>query len=845
MNSSFHVIDMNKIAHQVLGVSPEQLRDKSITDVYKIHDSDKREVSVEEIYQNYQSGNGTDGNFRFTLLEDEYDEVIVHLNFVAVEKENVIEKDAFVFLAIKNVTSEFESHLELKKREEQFRLIFENSPAGICFYDLEGTIIQVNDEFSFILGSSRERLVGLNMIRDLKNKEVITQVQKSLEKKLGFYEGYYSSVSSNKTTFVRCFFNPVLGDRNEFIGGVCLLNDLTEAQRDKKRIEYLYANLNALVESSQDYVFAIDRDGNYLYFNSKHVELFKQIGGVESINLGDNVFDFLPKNEDVELSKKRLREIFDGKSLHYKRSILLDNKLRHFTVSMNPVTTQEDEIIAVSIFMRDITKEHEANTRIKLNEQLLNSVTSNLTEAVYRSSKEDGIIYANDAFYSMFGYSKEEAINDKELYLFYENPGSRTSFLNEIDENLKVSNREMQLKRKDGSRFWALLNVSKIRADEKDYYDGVITDITERKRNDTQIKESEESYKKLFENASEPIYIIDESYSFVDLNAAACKMYGATNAELIGKKPPFATDLELNNPILIKDMLKKAFKGVPQNNVIYGKRITGEIFPQKLRLQKSTYFGKTVLIAFVEDITQIKKQEDERNRMIQDLTRQNRDLQHFSYVISHDLRAPVANILSLTSIFEMADLDAVTQNKIINGLQQSASILDKTIRDLNEVLSVRNDIHAQKEFIKFSDIMLSVQTGLTRQIMQSNAQITYNFDEVDGMFSIQAYLNSIFFNLVSNAIKYRSPERTPEIHVVSRRKLGKIEIEFHDNGLGLDLEKFSKKLFDIYQRFHTHVEGRGLGLYLVKTQVESLSGTIEVKSKLGLGSVFTVIFAHD
>jgi PAS domain S-box-containing protein len=728
LNKAFEIIAANKKALHFMDREAHEVHRISLFQLVSFTHLDGQSISESQFLQTIKKQKTDQETGLLKMIVSELDELTLVVDLLDLQSdEHELYPDIHVALVMRDMSNSMAEQENLIRREEQFRLIFENSPAGICFYDQDGTILQVNDEFSFIIGASRERLVGLNMIRDLSNQEVVIQVKKSLEKKLGYYEGFYTSVTAGKTTFVRCFFNPVLGEKNEFIGGVCLVDDLTESQLDKQRIEYLYANLNGVVESSQDVIMALDKQGNYVFFNSRHVKLLQEVLGDVDVELGQNLLSLLPDTEQNQRFKKALDRVFSGENIEARSWVRVGEEDRYYLTSMYPVKTEQNEIVAASIFMRDITAEHEIGKKIRENEQLLNSITSNLSEAVYRSSRERGIIYANDAFYKMFGYKKGDVVTNADLFLVYESVEVRTQFLEEIDQKKHISNREMQMRRLDGTRFWALLNVTKTISDDGIFYDGVITDITDKKRQETELRTSEESYKKLFENASEPIYILDKDYCFLDLNAAACAMYDMAKSDLIGKKPQFTIDSTYNNPKLIQDMLRKAFKGIPQSQVIYGFRKNGAVFPKKIRLQKSRYFGKEVVIAFVEDITQSKQLEDERNRLIADLTRQNRDLQHFSYVISHDLRSPVANILSLSSIFELDNLDEYTKNKIVEGLKISAQNLDKTIKDLNEVLSIRNDVHSLKEPVRFQEIMMSVQTALAKQIQQSNAIITYDF----------------------------------------------------------------------------------------------------------------------
>jgi len=116
---------------------------------------------------------------------------------------------------------------------------------------------------------------------------------------------------------------------------------------------------------------------------------------------------------------------------------------------------------------------------------------------------------------------------------------------------------------------------------------------------------------------------------------------------------------------------------------------------------------------------------------------------------------------------------------------------------------------------------------------------------VDEITSLKAYMHSIFSNLISNSIKYRKPDEEPYIEINSRKEEGKIILTFKDNGLGIDLTTKSDKIFGLYNRFHSHVEGKGMGLFMVKTQVEALGGIITATSELNKGLEFTIVFDYQ
>ena len=144
--------------------------------------------------------------------------------------------------------------------------------------------------------------------------------------------------------------------------------------------------------------------------------------------------------------------------------------------------------------------------------------------------------------------------------------------------------------------------------------------------------------------------------------------------------------------------------------------------------------------------------------------------------------------------------------------------------------------------VYLTSVLDKVKKILEKEGQESQAYISADLTQGNEVFAIQPYIESIFFNLISNAIKYRHPQRTPSITIKSSAENGYLRVSFTDNGLGIDMGKFKDSMFNLYKRFHMHVEGKGLGLYLVKTQIIALGGKIEVESTPEIGSTFNVYF---
>ena len=220
-----------------------------------------------------------------------------------------------------------------------------------------------------------------------------------------------------------------------------------------------------------------------------------------------------------------------------------------------------------------------------------------------------------------------------------------------------------------------------------------------------------------------------------------------------------------------------------------------------------------------------------------ELIEHNSRLEQFAYIISHNLRAPMARLIGLSSILQHAT-DADESSCIIQMMIKAAGDLDQVIRDLDFIVNEQKPGSQLLKEVKLHDAVNKALAILETECQETGAVLERNFENIESIKTLPQYIESIFFNLISNAIKYRHPERKPVISITATQEEEFVRIEVADNGLGIDMSQNRDLLFNLYKRFHFHVEGKGLGLYLVKTQISALGGKIEVQSKPDLGTTF-------
>ncbi|HSI77862.1 MAG TPA: ATP-binding protein [Lunatimonas sp.] len=331
------------------------------------------------------------------------------------------------------------------------------------------------------------------------------------------------------------------------------------------------------------------------------------------------------------------------------------------------------------------------------------------------------------------------------------------------------------------------------------------------------------------------IDVLDTSLRYIYTEGTEYRLLDLEPAELVGTSH--------------LDLYDAKYRVISQTNlehVLEGQMVTYEVQYRKQYYLKSgvplrNERGKIDRILLVQqNITDSKKLEAEREILIKDLKSHNEELLRFAYIVSHNLRAPIVNISLLLDLYNETNPADPENEEVIENLKISTNLLHATLQDLIEVVSIKKQKIPKVEVINFNLLLNNVEKSLFNQLKESGIKIHKDFSNLNEMNYIYAHLENFFMNFLTNSVKYRHPDRIPEVWI-STYKLGEYRIiEYKDNGIGLDLKRYGDRLFGLYQRFHNHVEGKGLGLYLVREQIRANDGKIEIESVVGDGLLFRI-----
>lgn len=284
---------------------------------------------------------------------------------------------------------------------------------------------------------------------------------------------------------------------------------------------------------------------------------------------------------------------------------------------------------------------------------------------------------------------------------------------------------------------------------------------------------------------------------------------------------------------------------------------------QNIRLNaisKKLITSKKILTNYIESLKQKHTEISEYNEILREkelkislqneeitqkdevLTQQNQQLEQFSHIVAHNFRAPIVRILGLGNLINLVPTRE-EKDFIVDKLIYCTIELDTVMKDVSQILETQKNEHKKTE-IDIGNVLVKIQRRLETDISNAQASIIPMF-LVSKAYFYEHYLENILHTLVSNAIKYRHPNRRLIIRISTQIKDNYLIFSIKDNGLGIDLDKFRNKIFGLYKRFHPQIEGKGLGLYLAKTQIESLGGKIEVESKEHEGTTFLVYLKNN
>jgi PAS domain S-box-containing protein len=503
----------------------------------------------------------------------------------------------------------------------------------------------------------------------------------------------------------------------------------------------------------------------------------------------------------------------------------------------------------------DITSRKQGEDELKKILQEVSDYKYALDEsAIVAITDQKGIItHVNNNFCKISKYSANELVGQDHRII---NSGFHSKeFIKELWKTIangKVWKGELKNKAKDGTDYWVDTTIVPfLNPAGKPYqYVAIRSDITERKKGEEELKKilKEVSDYKHALDESAIVAITDQKGIITHVNNNFCKISKYSAKELIGQDHRI-----INSGYHSNDFIKELWKTIAN-----GKVWKGEL---KNKAKDGTvYWVDTTIVPFLNpagkpyqyvairsDITERKNAEEEikknNKRAIEHarlMELKNIQLVDFCNIVSHNLRAPLINISMLVDFIEQSE-EEEERNELIDKIKPVINHLMEVFNELVESIQIKQDNEIKSEQINLNDCIERILVGFETQIKEYGADIQLNFGNINTIHFPQKYLESIFTNLISNALKYKSPLHKPIINIrTSKGPNNTLLLSVSDNGLGINLLLHKDQIFKIRRTFHKHPDAKGFGLFLTKTQVEAMGGKIWVESEPEKGSTFFI-----
>lgn len=737
---------------------------------------------------------------------------------------------------------------ELEESEQRYRTLADNGQALIWTAGLDKKCNYFNQVWLDFTGRTLEQELGDGWAEGVHPDDLercfntyVTAFDNrkpfSMVYRLRRYDGQYRWIQDDGT--------PRFDRDGNFIGyiGHCL--DVTDRKNAEEALRESENKFRSYVENAFDGIYVM-KEKHYEYVNKRFCELT----GYTEKELTSNSFDYklLLTEKSKSIVEERYKSRKQDKSIPqtYETKIKSkDGSIKQVEISTIILDKQGD--LKIVGFMHDITEQKQVVKKIKESEERFRSITQSATDAIVTADSNGNIVGWNSAAEKIFGYSEGEALT-KSLSIIIP-PKYWEKHLEGMQRVIsggehRVIGKTIELEglHKNGKIFPIELSLSEWESSGNKFYTGIMRDISERKRNEEEIKKLSTGV----EQSSSSIVITDVKGNIEYINKKFTEITGYTSEEALGKNPRILKSGK-NDPNIYKELWVTIKSGKEWHGELLNKKKSGELFWESESISPivNSHGKITHFIAIKDDITEHKKLVEELREAQIKSEAAGKMKSEFLAQMSHEIRSPLNAVLSFTSIIK-EETAAIKSEELEISFNAIDSASKRIIRTIDLILNM-------------TDLQIGTYSSSTRKInlaellkhlikdyesVANSKKIELIFDSTLETAEIETddyAVNQIFVNLIDNAIKY-THKGFVKIRLHSQEN-EKYTVEVEDSGIGIS-EEYLPDLFTAFTQedhgYSRKFEGNGLGLALVKKYCEIIDANISVKSKKDVGTTFTV-----
>ncbi len=570
------------------------------------------------------------------------------------------------------------------------------------------------------------------------------------------------------------------------------------------------------------------------------------------------LFSFLNENtknnDQLECFKANNGEWFDlltnclinGKEISYRCAVSDTTILKHILWTFKPYRSIEKKILGIIVTAKDISETFERELQIEKLRTLLETKSE-----ISKVGTWEYDLKSNKLSWSKMTKKIHEVPNDYKPDVdtaieFYKLGHSRNKISMLVHNSMETGNKfqeRLQIVTQKGNERWVLSSGKPLYKNGKIVkLLGTFQDIDEQVKSEIQVRENEKLLHTLVDNLPLNVYIKDIKSRKILVNKAECDFFGASNPnEILGKNNFDLYDEEMAKILREEDLqIMKNQTPMLAKEELLRKKDGTEVPLLVSKIPLTDVRGQTyALLGISMDISTLKEKEHELRHLIDVTSVQNKKLVNFAHIVSHNLRSHTANFSMLLE-FLTNEKDESEKDRIVKMLSKASDNLLGTLDNLNEVVKINTNTNVTRESINLRASFDSVHENLIALFQKNKVQYENTIPKNLNVHGIPAYIESIILNLLTNAVKYKHPNRNPKITITAKKNENKVVLSIEDNGIGINLDKNGDKLFGMYKTFHDNKDARGIGLYISKNQIEAMGGSIIACSEINKGTTFKV-----
>lgn len=726
-----------------------------------------------------------------------------------------------------------------------YQMCYEHSLDGILLTIPDGNVLAANPAACEIFGRSEAEICSSSRSMLFDQGDANFEKLKIEREQSGAVRGDLTLVRRDGTKLIAEISNRIFTTDKGELRAIIIIRDKTEKILAEQKIRESEEKYKQIVELSQEGIWVIDEDNKTAFTNDAMAGM---LGYEREEMIGKELFDFMD-DEGCKISGSNIEKRKNGVTEQHDFVFLKKDGTKVWAIVAATPIFKDGLYGGVMAMITDITQRKLAEANVISSEERFRELVENNNDVILLLDKNLRTIYRSPATFRIMGFTDEERIGRSYLELAHpDDLAGIKAFQQIVIENPgKPMPISVRAKHSEGHYLWLegiannLVHNASVNAIVVN-----LRNVSERKKAEDNIQRLNDRLRIATEAANVCIWEWDPVTHDLEWDDAMYRLYGLDPEKDTINCMNWLSCIHPDDLQMVLKARDGTMAGMHKLDIEF--RILGapdqpnRYIRSKALTVIDNKTGKLLkMIGSNWDITEHRIAKEEKEKILADLIRRNDDLEQFAYTISHNLRAPVTNVLSLTEMLVNDDVDQESKAMVLNGLDQSVKKIDLIINDLNNIFQSRQKAGEKKEIVYFQQLVEALKISFNHIMEKENVSLECDFREMEHISTVRVYIYSILYNLVLNSIKYRREEVFPIISISTQTEDNKyLKLIVADNGKGIDLNRNKKMLFGLYQRFDQTVEGRGLGLYMVKNQVEALSGTIQVHSELGRGTSFTI-----